>query len=218
MRCLEILELSASLDEKATQMEEFIFTLSSCSNGSLSQEMSVYSMWTDTIQISYAVTVHRKRVQLMRRRRETLSREGWTWSHSENQFLILAESGLRSSFQSLEKSFLKHARGWLLGHFAAPLALSPAMRTGDIDPSPCRTQRLVDYRLTQADIQSCLLGYHTIWRDLELSVSAARSARDTFLAWGVWAGALPSARVSRSGPKGHEQMSTACKVEVRLTC
>ena len=125
-------------------------------------------MWTDSIQMLFAVTANRKRVALMQSRRETLSREDSTAANSERMFLGLAVHGLRYAYQALEKSFLKLARGWLQGHFCAPLPLSDVTPTGNIDPSPCRTQRLTDYRLIQTRTQSLMLGYHTIWRDINL--------------------------------------------------
>lgn len=167
LACLETLERSVSWDERVTMMEDFTSMLSSCSNGSLSQEMSVYSMWTDTIQMLYAVTAHRKRDGIMRRRMETLSLEDLN-AQCERRFLGMAEYGLRSSYLKLERSFLKLARFWLHGHFCVPSRHYAPTPTGDIDPSPCRTSTLVDYRLTQQRTQSLLLGYHTLWRDLEL--------------------------------------------------
>ena len=86
----------------------------------------------------------------------------------EAMFLGLAVHGLKYAYQVLERNFLKLARFWLQGHFCAPLPRSSATRTGSIDPSPCRTQLLVDYRLIQARTQSSMLGYHTIWRDINL--------------------------------------------------
>ena len=172
LRCLETWELSVSLDEKITLMEDFTSMLSSCSNGSLSHEMSVYSMWTDTIQISFAVTAHRKRVQLMQQKKETLWLEDSTSANSEHRFLTLGLCGLKSSYRELERNFLRLARVWLQGHFVVPSLHSSATPTGSIDPSPCRTNILVEYRLIQQLTQSSMLGYHTIWRDLNIPVSA----------------------------------------------
>ena len=153
--------------------------LSSCSNGSLSQEMSVYSMWTDTIQMSYAVTAHRKRVGIMQQRMETLSLEDSN-AQCERRYLGMAAFGLRSSYLKLERSFLKLARHWLQGHFCVPLLVSEPTPIGDIDPSPLRTSTLVDYRLIQQRTQSLMLGYHRLWRDLEL-VSVVRLRRAEYI-------------------------------------
>lgn len=152
--------------------------LSSCSNRSLSHEMSVYSMWQEGIQMSYAVTAHRKRVTLMRSKTETLLQEDSEWNRSEGRFLSLGLSGMKLSYRDLERNFLRLARAWLQGHFAAPLPLSPATQTGDIDPSPCRTNTLVTFRCLQQIFQSSLLGYHTTWRDLNIPVSARLRRRN----------------------------------------
>lgn len=168
--CLGLLERSVSSDEKVTLMEEFTSTLSSCSNGSLAHEMSVYSMWTDSTQMLYAVTQHHKRVQLMQQKRGTLWQAGSTRMSSEFQYLVRALFGLSSSFAELETSFLKLAEGWRLEHSSAISPHSGVTPTGNIDPSPCHTQRLTVYRLRQQSFQNCLLGYHTLWRDLEIEV------------------------------------------------
>lgn len=104
----------------------------------------------------------------MQQRRETLLLEDSTSAASELMFLSLAGHGLKFSWQTLERSFLRLARHWLQGHFCVPSQVCDATQTGDIDPSPLRTSILVDYRLIQQRTQSYLLGYHTIWRDINL--------------------------------------------------
>jgi len=166
--CLEILERSASLAVNITEMEEFISMLSSCSNGSLSQEMSVFSMWTDCTPILSEATAHLKRVRLMQQKMGTLWLEGLTSMDSELRYHNLVMSGLKSSWRWIEMSFLKHARVWLRGHFAAATHSFGAMPIGDIATIRSPTQHLVDYRLTQAELQSSLAGYRRLLADLEL--------------------------------------------------
>ena len=169
--CLETLELSVSLDVKSTQMGEFTSMLSSCSNGSLAQEMSVYSMWMDSTQMSALVGVHQRRVGIMRRSMAMLSRVDSR--DPEVGFLRLALYGLQSSFQKTERAFLKLARDWLREHFCVTSLPSDVMPIGGIDLNPNPTFTLQSYRSTQQAFQNSISGYNKIWWDLELKVSVS---------------------------------------------
>lgn len=169
--CLETLELSVSLDVKSTQMAEFTSMLSSCSNGSLSQEMSVYSMYMDATQMLSVVGVHRRRVGIMRRSMGTLLREDS--KDPEVGFLRLALYGLQSSFRRIERAFLKLARDWLREHFCVTSLPSDVMPIGNIGESLNPTLTLQSYRSTQRDFQDSTHGYNKIWWSLELKVSVS---------------------------------------------
>lgn len=161
---LERLELSASLDERITSMEAFICMLSSCSNGSLSHEMSVYSMWMDITPILSEVTRLRTLAASMQSRKETLWEGDSIQTALELRWVLMAESGLQYAWQRLEMSFLRHARVWLRGHFAAPLRPSLVMRTGSTDRFESRTDHLKDYNSTRRDFLSALSGFReTYW-------------------------------------------------------
>lgn len=167
---LENLELSASLDERITSMEAFIYMLSSCSDGSLSQEMSVFSMWMDITPILSEVTHLRELAATMQSRKETLWQGDSIQTALELRWVLMAESGLQYAWQRLETSFLTHARVWLRGHFAAPLRHSLVMRTGSTDQWLSRTDHLKDYNSTRALFLSALSGFReTYWGIEEVS-------------------------------------------------
>lgn len=147
--------------------------LSSCSNGSLSQEMSVCSMWTDATQILSVAMAHRKRAGIMRRRMVMLSEVDWR-GRAEIEFLSLARSGLNLSWRRVETNFLRCARKWLLGHFFVHSLPSDVLPIGDTEPTPNPIDILTSYRLTQADILNSIRGYHRTWEDLEIPVSLVR--------------------------------------------
>lgn len=165
---LDDLELSVSLDEKITAMEEFISMLSLCSNGGLSHEMSVYSMWRDGTQMLSVATAHHRRVGRMRRRMATWLQEGSNAQSTELQYLRLARSGLELSWQSLEKSFLLLSRSWILGHFAAHSDLYELMPTGSTDQLSIPTSLPLGFISTRQKFHSLTTGYNEIWRDLLL--------------------------------------------------
>ena len=146
--------------------------LSSCSNGSLAQEMSVYSMWMDATQMLSVVMAHQRRVGIMRRSMGMLS-EGDSKDRAEEGFLRLALYGLQSSYLKAERSFLKLARGWLREHFCVTSLPSDAMPIGGIDPNQNPTFTLQSYRSTQREFQSSTSGYNKIWWDLDIKVSAS---------------------------------------------
>ena len=170
---LETLELSASLDEKITKMEEFTSMLSSCSNGSLSQEMSVFSMWTDATQMLSVVMVHRKRVGIMRRSMGMWSEADWK-GQAERAFLSLANRGLQSSFLEVETSFLMLARDWLREHFCVTSLPSDVMPIGSIEYIQSPILTLSTYNSLRRSFQSSSHGYNKTWWDLEIVVSLAR--------------------------------------------
>ena len=143
--------------------------LSSCSNGSLAQEMSVYSMWMDSTQMCGLVGVHQRRVGIMRRSMAMLSRVDS--KDPEIGFLRLATYGLQSSYLKVERSFLKLARDWLREHFCVTSLPSERMPIGGIDPNQNPMFTLQSYRSTQAAFQNSTHGYNKIWWELELKVS-----------------------------------------------
>lgn len=167
---LETLELSASSDARITAMENFISMLSSCSDGSLSQEMSVFSMWMDITPILSEVTRLQQLAAGMQSRKETLWEEDSTLTALELRWVLMAESGIQYAWRRLEMSFLRHARVWLRGHFAVPLRHSLVMRTGSTERWSSRTDHLKDYNSTRADFLSALSGFReTYWGIEEVS-------------------------------------------------
>ncbi len=142
--------------------------LSSCSNGGLSHEMSVYSMWRDATQMLSGATAHHRRVTRMRQRMATWLQEGSSAQSTELQYLRLARSGLELSWQSLEKSFLLLSRSWILGHFAVHSDLYELTPTGSTDPLLIRTSLPMGFLSTRQKYHSLMTGYNETWRDLLL--------------------------------------------------
>lgn len=172
-------------------------------------------MWTESTQMLYAATAHRKRVTLMRSKTETLLLEDSEWNRSEGRFLSLGLSGMTLSWRDLERNFLRLARAWLRGHFAAPLPLSTATQTGNIDPSPCRTNTLVTFRCLQQIFQSSLLGYHTTWRDLNIPVSARLRRRNRY--WLSFCRRYATASHALAPPRGRLDVCMCADVSRKTT-
>lgn len=189
--------------------------LSLCSDGSLSQEMSVFSMWMDITPILSEVTRLRERATTMQSRRATLWREALNNPRTDVElaWIEMVESGLRSSWLRLERSFLRHARVWLRGHFFAPLPLLVAMPTGSTAQFPNRTDLLRDYNLSRTDFLSSLSSWRECMAGIE-EVSASLRSKYTFLAWTVWAGALPVARGDVGAPFGFPRHRTSPPCQV----
>ena len=172
--------------------------LSSCSNGSLSQEMSVFSMWMDATQMLSLATAHRRRVGRMRQRMAMWLQEGSRSQSAELQYLRLARSGLELSWRSLETSFLNLSRSWILGHFAAHSDLYELTPTGDIDQLSIRTSVPEEFLSARTSFQNWATGYNEIWQDLLLvSVpSLASSGGPPVIVWlGVYVMVLLTAPV-----------------------
>lgn len=167
--CFQHMELSASLDERITLMEEFTSMLSSCSKESLSQEMSVSSMYEVSTQTLCVGTEHLRRVGIMRLKMETLSQEG---SHGQAQaeFLRLAVSGLRFAWQRVERNFLICVKGWLLGHYSAHSHHFAHMLIGDSESTRPHISRLRDWTSQRQITLSSIYGWQKTWDDLEEKV------------------------------------------------
>lgn len=167
---LDHLERSVSLDEKITLMGEFISMLSLCGTKSISQEMSVYSMWTDATQMYSLAGEHRKRCTIMLRRMETLSQEDWK-GRAERSFISLARRGLASSWQRLETSFLSLCRNWILGHFALASDLFELMPIGDTENLVIHTSLPQDFFSIRQTTRNLMTGYNELWCEMRILVS-----------------------------------------------
>ena len=131
---LDRLERSVSLDEKITLMEDFISTLSLV--GTESTPLGIAGPLTSqvTTQILSQATAHQQLAGTMHARRETLSQEASSGRAEETiAFLDLVQSGLRSSWQRLERSFLNYARTWILEHCVSTTPVSRRTPIGGID-------------------------------------------------------------------------------------
>lgn len=186
--------------------------LSLCSDGSLSQEMSVFSMWMDITPILSEVTRLRERATTMQSKRATLWREALNNPRTdvELRWIEMAESGLRSSWLRLERSFLRHARVWLRGHFFAPLPPLLVMPTGSTGQFPNRTDLLKDYNSSRMDFLSSL----SSWRECIAAVEEVSAFFSDSLPGFGWAGALPVARGDVGAPFGFPRHRTSPPCQV----
>lgn len=173
---LDLWELSVSSEEKHTRMEEFISMLSSCSNGSLSHETSVYSMWMDATRMLCADTEHQRRGTIMRQKMGMWLQED---SPDQNQYryLRLVQNGLRSSHSQLELSFLMLSRDWIHGHFALASPHWSYTPIGSTGRTPARTQHQPEYHLRRRIFQDSLNGFNEIWALSQVSVLSCPSLR-----------------------------------------
>lgn len=163
---LQRYELSASLEEKHTLMEEFTYTLLSTSVGNIQQETLVSLMWRDATRMSWLVEEHRKKCGTTRRKMAMLSLGGLS-DQVEAQFLELVIHGLTSSWRRVEIAFSNYVRNWLLELSLVPSLLYDATQTGDTDPFGNHTPRLPEYPLTQTTFQNSVNGYKRIWMDTD---------------------------------------------------
>lgn len=188
--------------------------LSSCSNGGLSHEMSVFSMWRDATQMLSVATAHRRRVTRMRQRMATWLQAGSSAQQTDLQYLRLARNGLELSWLSLEKSFLLLSRNWTLGHFAVHSDLFELTPTGNTDPLWIRTAVPTVYLSARTKFQSLTTGYNEIWRDLSLVSSPRPCGAGYILGLGCLGGALPVARGDVGAPFGFPRHRTSPPCQV----
>lgn len=126
-------ELSASLDESITRMEDFIFTATSCSNGGFEAEGLTFSMSTVGTQTLALLREHQRRITTTQSRMAMLSLEGWNGrNRAQWELGRLLISGLESRRQRIETNFGNWCINWIPKLLVATSTLSPAMQTGDL--------------------------------------------------------------------------------------
>lgn len=176
LNILASLELSVSLAEKITLMEEFISTASLVL--SVRQALGTAAPLTSTAatQILSQATAHLVLDGIMRQKMETsLPEHSNGQAETTKEFLQLVQSGMRSSWRRLEKSFLDYARTWILDHCVSTSPHSELTQIGSIDWIALRTPIQEVYISTQT---KCLLSIDGHMRIL------ATAAEVSFHGWG----------------------------------
>lgn len=158
---------SVSSDEKVTQMEALISTLSSITAPTFEDQELLSSMLRDTIRMSSLVDEHQRRCGIMRRKMATLWRGGLS-DQVEGDFLQLAMSGLNSLMSKIEMSFSA-----LLNNFALEISFahslpSELMPIGASHPNRNSTSLHQAWCLTRVSHLSLMSGYESILRDTDL--------------------------------------------------
>lgn len=126
-------ELSASLDESITRMEDFICTCTSSSNGAFEVEKLISSMWTVGTRTLAVLREHQRRITTTQSRMEMLSLEGWSGrNRAQWELGRLLISGLESRRQRIETNFGNWCINWIPKLLCATSTVSPAMLTGDL--------------------------------------------------------------------------------------
>lgn len=128
------LELSVSLEEKITLMEDFISTASLVSSPREALGTAAPLTSTAATQILSQATAHLQLAGIMRQRMETSSQEDSSGrAEGTIEFIQLVLSGMRSSWLKLERSFLSYARIWILDHCVSTSHLFERTPIGGID-------------------------------------------------------------------------------------
>ena len=174
---LDRLERSVSLEEKTTDLKEYISMLSLCSNES--SPLGTAGPLTSQVatQILSQATAHLKMVGTMRRKMATLSEEASSGRAEETyQYAELVLCGLKSSWQRLETSFLDFARIWTLDHCVSITPVSERTRIGSIDWTALLTPIQV---VLSAQQTTCLLSI-----DGHMQILATAKEVRNFHGWG----------------------------------
>lgn len=162
-------ELSVSLEESCTLMEEFISTLSSISTDSSALERLQFSMWEAAIQTSRSLEALLRRVTTTRSRMETWWAEDWSVPCTRAEVALgrLILSGARSSWQNLLTSFGDFAMNWFRNMWLEVLLRYPNTPSGDIDPRLLLTRHPLEYGSTRQLLMESVCGSVRLIWDLE---------------------------------------------------
>lgn len=166
---LQAFELSASLEESCTRMEEFTFILSSISIDSSAQERLQFSMWE-------AATLTSRSLEELRRRDTTMRSKMAMWSQGDSNVpctragvaltqLIL--SGVRLSWQKQQSSFGNFATNWFRNMWLEAIHLYGSIASGSLHPSILSTLPPEGYGLTRQQLRESTSGSCRLIWDLE---------------------------------------------------
>lgn len=160
-------ELSASLEESITRMEDFTYTASQTSDGSFEVERLTYSMWTVVTRTSSLLREHQRRVTTTQSRMETLLLEASN-GQSERAELELGRlliSGLRSRVQRIESHFGNFVMSWIPKLLLAHSGSSQSMQTGDLPRSLPSMSHHEDLSLLGEMLMVEMSGYNQLVSD-----------------------------------------------------
>lgn len=133
-------------------------------------------MWTAVTRTLSVVTRMQRLAATMLAKRATLSEEDLTRDNYELRWIEMVESGMKSSYQKLEMSFLMLAEDWLQGHFCAPLPRLNVTPTGSTEVFPNRTNHLKDWHLRHNAWMACKTGLERLLQGIEEVSDLARRA------------------------------------------
>lgn len=159
-------ELSASLHESITRMEDFIFTVSSISAEDIAVGELIRSMWTVGTRTVSLLEDHRRRDTTTRSRMEMLSAEGWLGrNRAQRELGRLLIDGLELRRRRVETNFGNFAINWIPRLLHALSTHSASMLTGDLTrslPSMCTMEELL---LFQETLTEEIRGYRNLVSD-----------------------------------------------------
>lgn len=158
-------QLSVSLHEKLTLMEEFISMLSSISADASTSETRDALMLMATTRIYNHAVAHHRRCWTMRSRTETLSLEASVPS-STIRFRQLTMSGLESHMHLLWTSFGILFESWHRERCAATSTPCVHMPNGTIDPRLLSINTPRPFDLALQEFRNSMNGYVTTCLEL----------------------------------------------------
>lgn len=168
-RSLQTFELSASLEESCTRMEEFIFILSSISIDSSAQERLQFSMWKAATLTSRSLGELRRRDTTMRSKMAMSSLEGSgvQITRAETALTQLILNGVRLSWQRQQNSFGNFAMNWFRNMWSEAIQLYGSIASGSLHPSILSTLPPEGYGLTRQQLRESTSGSCRLIWDLE---------------------------------------------------
>lgn len=163
------IELSASLAESCTKMEEFIFIVSSISADSLVLERLQFSMWEASTLTSSNLAELRRRDMTMRSKmvRWSLEDSGVHCTRAEVALTRLILSGVQLSWQKLLKSFGSFATSWFRNIWSEAIHLYGNSMTGSLHPEILSMSHPEEYGLTRQQLRESTSGSCRLIWDLE---------------------------------------------------
>ena len=166
---LQRFELSASLDESCTRMEEFIFMLSSISIDSSVQERLQFSMWEAATLTSSSLAALQRRDTTMRSKMamSSLVDSPVRITRAEAALTQLILNGVRLSWQRQQTSFGNFATNWFRNIWSEAIRLYGSIASGALHPSILSTLPPEGYGLTRQELRESTSGSCRLIWDLE---------------------------------------------------
>lgn len=159
-------ELSASLVESITRMEDFICTVSQISDGSFEVERLTYSMWTVGTQTLSLLREHLRRDTTTQSRMAMLSAEGWQGrSRAQWELGRLLRSGLELRKRRIETNFGLFVTNWIPKLLHALSTHSASMLTGDLPRNLPSMSTIDELALFREMLTEEMTGYRSLVSD-----------------------------------------------------
>jgi len=212
MTIWHFLAVSVSLDESCMLMEVLISMLSAISPESFDPEDPMSLMLQATTLTLRHLEEGRNAVTTMRSKMEMWSPED-SLGRAEEEFTKMCLRGALSSVKKVRASFGNVLHDWIHVRCAPITTASEHMRTGSTDPLLFSTNIPPGSNLSSEWYLSWLSGERSLLELIGNAVSLPTSLRgwSIILSGFVLAGALPVARVARSGPLADAQTMVTAK-------